>query len=153
MDVSVTAAALSNSIAVAQVALAGLTASAQAVSQTAQVAVSGAVNMATVSLGQVAAIMAGLGITGIALEQGLEKFGIDKAPQALKPYIPVIVGIGGVTAAGLAKGLPWQQALGLGIGTYVASQLKHDHAPAVTPDGQAGPVVAPGAPPAHGSNQ
>ena len=111
-----------------------MTDTAQAISLVTQAVpqVGAALNLATMSGNQLMETIAAIAGGGVALEQALEKFGFDKAPAAIKPYVPAIVAIGGTAAVSMSQGMPWQQALGLGVGTYVISQLKHDHAPAAT---------------------
>lgn len=117
-----------------------LTQSTQAVAALANAVPGQALNLATMSVNQLIATLGALGISGVALEQALEKFGIDKCPTVLKPYIPAVVAIGGTMGLSMSQGMPWAQALGLGVGTWVVSQVKHDHAPAITPDNVVGNV-------------
>lgn len=111
--------------------------------QTADAVVGAVSSLPSVSPSQLLDLLVATAGGGIAVEQALEKFGIDKAPAAIKPYIPALITIGGGTLVSMKAGMPWQTALMVGAGTYVASQLKHDMAPAATPASPVAPIPSP----------
>ena len=71
-------------------------------------------------------------VSGLALEQALEHFVMDRVPDKAKPYVPIALGVGGVTLGAIQAGMPWQQALAVGVTAAVTAMSKHDMAPAVS---------------------
>jgi hypothetical protein len=109
---------------------------------TAQVAVQAGSAVANISPAQLLDYAVAAAGGGAALEISLEKFVMNKVPDSVKPYIPAVIAIGGGTLAAMKMGMPWQQALSIGLGTYVASEIKHDQLPASTPAVPAPPVAS-----------